>query len=44
VQRRWLSIICPTYSTDKQYDVQLNSSGEAVHFLNGKKYIRHKVL
>ena len=35
-----LSIICPTYRTDKQYDVQLNSSGEAVWFLNGRKYIR----
>jgi len=32
-----LSIICRTYGTDKQYDVQLNSSGGAVYFLNGKK-------
>ena len=37
-----MSIICPTYRTDKQYDVQLNSSSGTVQFLNGKKYIRFK--
>jgi hypothetical protein len=35
-----LSINCPTYGIDRKYDVLLNSSGGAVEFLNGEKYVR----